>query len=335
MNLIYLLIILTLVAKVTANEAPITSKTEYEQAIAYMSGDGVARDSSKAFDLFLQCAHRGDPKAEYKVGVAYFNGDGVLKDQVEGLAWMYKAVGAGVSRAICTSMEEAIGAEMRLKARHRARELGFGNPSLFDTSHGHTNEDFLPSLVATPKPRNSANQNGIYDTDFQWMQKKMSDLGISSPEKPSALPSDPRILNRIGVQYEKGDKIAKNLEAAAEYYRQAAAQSYPLAQFNLARLYKDGKGVSKSSKTAFSLFYKAASTGHVSSQNQLGVAYALGNGVPKNLVRAYMWFNIAAANGSETAANNRDLAAQQMTPYQIQEAQRLSSEWTPQQQANP
>ena len=77
MNLIYLLIILTLVAKVTADEAPISSKTEYEQAIAYENGVGVSQDSYKAFDLYLRCANRGDPRAKYKAGVAYFNGDGV------------------------------------------------------------------------------------------------------------------------------------------------------------------------------------------------------------------------------------------------------------------
>ena len=43
------------------------------------------------------------------MGVAYFNGDGVSKDQVEGLAWMYNAVGSGISGAVCASMEEAIG----------------------------------------------------------------------------------------------------------------------------------------------------------------------------------------------------------------------------------
>ena len=223
---------------------------------------------------------------------------------------MYNAVEVGISGAVCASMEESIGTEMRLKAKERAKEL------------------------ISPLQFSAMIERGWYASDIDKMAKQLREntmphkSGIGEKMSVSQ-------LNSIGVQYEKGDRIDKNLAAAAEYYRQAADRSYPLAQYNLARLYQDGKGVSKSSKTAFSLFYKAASTGHVSSQNQLAVAYALGNGVPKNLVRAYMWFNIAAGNGSKTAANNRELAAQQMTPYQIQEAQRLSSEWTPQPQATP
>jgi hypothetical protein len=123
MYLFYLLGFLSFATAAIAVENLITSKTEYEQAIAYSNGVGVSQDSSKAFDLFLQCAKRGDPRAEYKVGVAYFNGDGVLKDQVEGLAWMYNAVGSGISGAVCASMEEAIGSEMCLKAKERAKEL--------------------------------------------------------------------------------------------------------------------------------------------------------------------------------------------------------------------
>jgi TPR repeat protein len=152
---------------------------------------------------------------------------------------------------------------------------------------------------------------------------------------PSTIPSDPKILNSIGQNYEFGTGETKSIVKAAEYYRMAAGQSYPPAQYNLARLYQYGMGVNKNSKTAFSLFYKAAMSGHSSSQAKLGIAYALGNGVPKNRVSAYMWFNIAAADGIKEAAHNREIVEKYMTPFQIQEAQRLSSEWSPQPQATP
>jgi TPR repeat protein len=297
-------------------------KTDYERAIAYDNGNGVMQDTSKAFDLFLECAKRGDPKAEYKLGIAYYNGVGVSKDQLEGLAWMYKAVGSGMPRSVCTSMEQSLGTEMSLKARERAKELS---------------SPLLPSAVAGGQAMNPSicgDSGDMSSPDFVKMAEQIRDKALNRKSDGGAKMSDAQ-MNRLGVQYEKGEGISKNLAAAAEYYRQAADRSYPPAQYNLARLYKNGEGVTQNSKMAFSLFFKAASTGHASSQNQLGVAYALGQGVPKNLVSAYMWFNIAAGNGTKVAAKNRELAAQQMTPYQIQEAQRLSSEWSVQPQATP
>ena len=40
-----------------------------------------------------------------------------------------------------------------------------------------------------------------------------------------------------------------------------------------------------------------------------------------------MWLNLAAAQGDEDARELRDIVAGQMTPSQIEEAQRLAREW--------
>ena len=54
--------------------------------------------------------------------------------------------------------------------------------------------------------------------------------------------------------------------------------------------------------------------------------YALGTGVPEDYVRAYAWSNIAAASGGEDAIELRDDLRGHMTPSQIAEAQKLSTE---------
>ena len=69
-------------------------------------------------------------------------------------------------------------------------------------------------------------------------------------------------------------------------------------------------------------------------QNDLGCHYMYGQGVERNLINAYMWFGFAALNlsmigereDSAFAASNRDLVAKQMSPSQIDEAQRLAGE---------
>ena len=55
--------------------------------------------------------------------------------------------------------------------------------------------------------------------------------------------------------------------------------------------------------------------------------YKNGHGVVQDYVTAHKWWNLAAAQGDEDARKKRDLVAQEMTPDQIAEAQRLAREW--------
>ena len=52
--------------------------------------------------------------------------------------------------------------------------------------------------------------------------------------------------------------------------------------------------------------------------------YVTGKGVTQDYIRGYMWANIAVLNGIQEALNNRDVAAKQITPQQIEEAQELA-----------
>ncbi len=61
-------------------------------------------------------------------------------------------------------------------------------------------------------------------------------------------------------------------------------------------------------------------------------AFRLSIPVPQDHVQAHLWFNLAAAQGNELASKNRDIIADNMTPAQINEAQRLAREWKPKKQ---
>ena len=77
----------------------------------------------------------------------------------------------------------------------------------------------------------------------------------------------------------------------------------------------------------------AAELGHANAQFLLGVRYGKGQGVPRDYVQAHMWVNLAASRSQgedlEKFATGRELLAEQMTPDQIAEAQRLAREWKP------
>ena len=61
------------------------------------------------------------------------------------------------------------------------------------------------------------------------------------------------------------------------------------------------------------------------------VSYANGRGVPQDYVQAHMWANLAAARRTgedrEHSVSLRDRIAEELTPDDLSEAQRLAREW--------
>jgi len=74
-----------------------------------------------------------------------------------------------------------------------------------------------------------------------------------------------------------------------------------------------------------------AEQGDVDAQYNLGVMYLNGQGVPQDYVLAHMWLNLAASRRTgedrESAVRLRDLIAEDLTPDDLSEAQRLAREW--------
>jgi len=77
---------------------------------------------------------------------------------------------------------------------------------------------------------------------------------------------------------------------------------------------------------AFRLWKRSAEQGAMAAQILLGLMYTEGWGVPKDYVRAYAWVSIVAAKGHAKAKKLKVVITNLMTPTQIAEAQKLSSE---------
>ena len=126
---------------------------------------------------------------------------------------------------------------------------------------------------------------------------------------------------------------------AVEWFRQAAAQQYAPAEFQMGQLYDFGFGVGQNDATALSWYRKAAEHGSAAGQRavgefyrkgravaadpaeaarwyrqaadgddlraqyELGQLYFTGSGVSRDYVSAYMWFTIAA--GQTPLVDNR------------------------------
>ncbi|KAF0803270.1 putative TPR repeat protein [Alcanivorax xiamenensis] len=150
---------------------------------------------------------------------------------------------------------------------------------------------------------------------------------------------EPKAQFALGMMFERGRGVRKDMEEAHKWYRLAAENNFPdaqirlaqlymvgaldggaqegkkwyaraaaggsaLAQFMLGLLYLEGRGVESDEKQAAHWFELAANQGYAPAQNNLGSFYQAGQGVEQNFTRAFELFQDAARQGDARAQNN-------------------------------
>ena len=133
----------------------------------------------------------------------------------------------------------------------------------------------------------------------------------------------------LGGLYFFGQGVPKDYQLALKWFKRASVQGNARAQFMLGNLYKEGLGVPQDKHESVKWYRRAAEQGYAHGQFSLGVMYYFAEGVPKDHVLSYKWFNLSADQGNKNAAELRDVLATEMTPSQIQEAQKLAREFKP------
>jgi TPR repeat protein len=108
----------------------------------------------------------------------------------------------------------------------------------------------------------------------------------------------------IGVMYDQGEGVQRNLKEAAKWYRRAAKQGNSSAQFNLGAMYAFGYGLQQNDKRAIELFRLSAEGGDVRAQNALGASYSIPRGVNQDFVESRKWYFLAAKQGDADAQSN-------------------------------
>lgn len=78
-----------------------TAPAQYQLAIFYQDGDGVAQDHTEAARRFRATADQGHAGAQCRLGTCYYKGDGVVQDRVEAVRWYRKAAEQGHANAQC------------------------------------------------------------------------------------------------------------------------------------------------------------------------------------------------------------------------------------------
>ena len=131
----------------------------------------------------------------------------------------------------------------------------------------------------------------------------------------------------LGLRYEQGMGVPQSYTEAAYWYRLAAMQGYRDGQYKLCELSERGQGVPQDYQESLRWCGLAADQGSGRAMFVLGRLYHTAHGVPHDLVRAHMWYNLATADGYEDGKKWRDRLAEEMSPSQVAEAQKLAREW--------
>jgi len=112
--------------------------------------------------------------------------------------------------------------------------------------------------------------------------------------RPLADDGHPSAQFGLGLAYENGRGVERDLTEAANWYRRAADQGLTDAQFNLGNLYLTGAGVTQNAQEAVRWFRKAAEQDMPHAQVNLGYSYETGSGVERDPAAAVLWYRKAA-----------------------------------------
>ena len=110
------------------------------------------------------------------------------------------------------------------------------------------------------------------------------------PLRAAAESGNATAQNRLGLCYNEGKGVTKNIEEAARWYRMAAEHGYIAAQWNLGFLFFENNNYME----AIPWLRKAAEQGHRYAQYYLGLCYDGGYGVSQNQNEAVKWYRKAA-----------------------------------------
>jgi hypothetical protein len=113
--------------------------------------------------------------------------------------------------------------------------------------------------------------------------------------------TEAEILYERGLQFYKGQGIARDFAIAHSCWLQSAQQGYPLALNNLGILYENGQGVAENPILAFDYYRQAAEKGLAVGQLNVGKMYFKGYGVSESNTQAKEWFIKSANQGNEEA----------------------------------
>ena len=194
-------------------------------------GVGVEQDLPAAVEWFRKSADQNCAVAFYELGVCYENGEGVEKNLDEAAAWYRKALEGGIGEEAQASLDRVL----KLKA-----------------------ED-------TPEARAEA----LYKEAIELFERQDKDIECAELLRQSAELGHVWAQLFYGRFLCKGIGTALDPKSAVEWFRKAADQNSPDAFYELGVCYENGEGVEKNLDEALTWYRKAVDGGFEGAQSSV------------------------------------------------------------------
>jgi TPR repeat protein len=279
---------------------------------AYAHALGVSLDNKQATDWYEKAAKQGQARAQVWMGVAYLQGAGVEKDIPRAIDWFHQAAEKNDLLAFWSlGVLYRRGTEVPQDNVEAVKWFRKGAEAGEAKSQAQLAESYFNGLGVEKDPN-----EGV-----KWATKA-AEAGI------------PRAQLHLGMAYLRGDgPLAKDANQGSDWVRKSAEQGDSTAQFMLGVLHAKGMGVAASPEDSAKWFRLSAIHGNAFGENAYGYALATGNGVKQDLVEAYKWYLLAMAqkdaDPKARAEVNKNAIAPQMTPEQIQDAEKRAANFVP------
>jgi len=171
--------------------------------------------------------------------------------------------------------------------------------------------------------------NGVpqdYALGTQWLEKS-ANLGLAKSQHDVGhmYARNARNTQWLASRPANPTDPKANMEEAVRWYRCAADQGYPEAEYRLAVCYSNGEGLQSDSKQAFVWHLRAAEHGHIISQTAVAGCYDFGVGCDVDKSKAMLWNAKAARNGSPLSETAMGLHA--LSGVDMPVATRLALKW--------
>jgi len=132
---------------------------------------------------------------------------------------------------------------------------------------------------------------------------------------------------RLGVLYQIGQGVPKNLAEARKWFGAASDAGLREAEFNYAIMLETGTGGERDPKEAARLYEIAAGKGVRQAFLPLGILYARGEGVERDLVEALKWLILAEKAGADGVRQAMNTVRAATDEKDQAEAERRANAW--------
>lgn len=273
-----------------------------------------AGDAAGAREAWIDGARRGDLDLQFALGLLHESGLLGEVDRQAALDWYRAAAGRGLAAAqtrLARMLASGEGVEADLELATdllmKAAQAGYA-PAQFNLAVAYERGEGLPldpDLAAMWYQR--AATQGLPEATYAMGRLAMAAGGTAAAEamgwyRAAAEAGLAEAANNLGLLFERGQGVGRDVTAAAMWYRRAADQGLAIAQNNLGQLMQYGEGLTRDPVAAAVLYKQAAFGGNPFGQVNYAQALANGIGVEPDAVESYAWLLLARVSGDAEAS---------------------------------